>query len=155
MEGVNTVPAKIAVFDLEMPSARRDAISAVGITLIEDGKITNSYYTLVNPECPFDPFTVELTGITPEMAAAHPNFGALWEEMRPWFDGALLCAHGAADASRTAAHDHDVAGLGVLGVVLDGSCCFFGGFLGVGACVRRAAHQAGAEDARAYHRGST
>ncbi len=95
MEGVNTVPAKIAVFDLEMPSARRDAISAVGITLIEDGKITNSYYTLVNPECPFDPFTVELTGITPEMATAHPNFGALWEEMRPWFEGALLCAHGA------------------------------------------------------------
>jgi DNA polymerase III epsilon subunit-like protein len=90
-----TIPAKIAVFDLEMPSARRDAISAVGITLIEDGKITRSYDTLVDPECPFDPFTVELTGITPAMAAAYPNFGDLWEEMRPWFDGALLCAHGA------------------------------------------------------------
>ena len=78
-----------------MPSARRDAISAVGITLIEDGKITKSYDTLVNPECSFDPFTVELTGITPAMAAAYPNFGELWEEMRPWFEGALLCAHGA------------------------------------------------------------
>ena len=78
-----------------MPSARRDAISAVGITLIENGIITHSYYTLVNPECPFDPFTVELTGITPEMAAAYPNFGALWPQMRPWFSGALLCAHGA------------------------------------------------------------
>ena len=78
-----------------MPSARRDAISAVGITLIEDGRITNSYYTLVNPECAFDPFTVELTGITPKMAAAYPNFGDLWEDMRPWFEGALLCAHGA------------------------------------------------------------
>ena len=78
-----------------MPSARRDAISAVGITLIEDGKITDSYYTLVDPECPFDPFTVELTGITPAMAAEYPNFGALWPDMRPWFEGALLCAHGA------------------------------------------------------------
>ncbi len=78
-----------------MPSARRDAISAVGITLIENGKITDSYYTLVNPECSFDPFTVELTGITPAMAAAYPNFGDLWEDMRPWFSGAFLCAHGA------------------------------------------------------------
>ena len=93
--GADTIPAKIAVFDLEMPSARRDAISAVGITLIEDGKITDSYYTLVDPECPFDPFTVELTGITPAMAAEYPNFGALWPDMRPWFEGALLCAHGA------------------------------------------------------------
>ena len=86
---------KIAVFDLEMPSARRDAISAVGITLIERGEITNSYYTLVNPECSFDPFTVELTGITPEAAAQYPDFGALWEDMRPFFDGAVLAAHGA------------------------------------------------------------
>ncbi|MBQ6022185.1 MAG: hypothetical protein IJL25_04585 [Clostridia bacterium] len=78
-----------------MPSARRDAISAIGITLIENGRITNSYYTLVDPACPFDPFTVELTGITPEMAAAFPEFGDLWEQIRPWLEGALLCAHGA------------------------------------------------------------
>ena len=78
-----------------MPSARRDAISAIGITLIENGRITNSYYTLVDPACPFDPFTVELTGITPEMAAAFPEFGELWEQIRPWLEGALLCAHGA------------------------------------------------------------
>ncbi len=92
---MNTLPQKITVFDLEMPSARRDAISAVGLTVIEDGKVTDSYYTLVNPECSFDPFMVELTGITPEMAAGYPNFGALWETMRPFFEGALLCAHGA------------------------------------------------------------
>ena len=78
-----------------MPSARRDAISAVGITLIENGEITNSCYTLVNPACAFDPFTVELTGITPEMAAQYPEFDALWPEIRPWLEGALLCAHGA------------------------------------------------------------
>ncbi len=86
---------KITVFDLEMPSARRDAISAVGLSVIENGEITNSFYTLVNPECEFDPFTVELTGITPEMAAEYPNFGELWEDMRPYFEGALLVAHGA------------------------------------------------------------
>lgn len=78
-----------------MPSARRDAISAVGITVIENGETTESFYTLVNPECSFDPFTVELTGITPEMAAAAPNFAALWETMRPYFEDAVLAAHGA------------------------------------------------------------
>ena len=90
-----TAQDKIAVFDLEMPSARRDAISAVGITVIENGIMTDSFYSLVNPECSFDPFTVELTGITPEMAAAAPNFAALWETMRPFFEDAVLAAHGA------------------------------------------------------------
>ena len=78
-----------------MPSARRDAISAVGVTLIENGAITDSYYTIVNPECEFDPFTVELTGITPEEAETYPDFGALWEDMRPYFEDAVLAAHGA------------------------------------------------------------
>ena len=47
-----TIPAKIAVFDLEMPSARRDAISAVGITLIEDGRFVLPGTEILN--APFD-----------------------------------------------------------------------------------------------------
>ncbi|MCH5197264.1 MAG: hypothetical protein J1E34_00010 [Oscillospiraceae bacterium] len=78
-----------------MPSARRDAISAVGITVIENGEITDNYYTLVDPECEFDDYTVELTGITPEMVREYPNFSVLWDEIRPYLENAVLAAHGA------------------------------------------------------------
>jgi len=78
-----------------MPSARRDAISAIGITVIENGEITDNYYTLVDPECDFDDYTIALTGITPEMAGQYPNFAALWEDIRPYLDNAVLAAHGA------------------------------------------------------------
>lgn len=78
-----------------MPSARRDAISAVGITVIENGEITDNYYTLVDPECEFDDYTVELTGITPEQARMYPNFASLWNDIRPYLENAVLAAHGA------------------------------------------------------------
>ena len=78
-----------------MPSARRDAISAIGITVIKNGEITDNYYTLVDPECEFDDFTVELTGITPEKAERYPNFGALWSGIEPYLENAVLAAHGA------------------------------------------------------------
>lgn len=58
--------ARYIVFDVETPNARNDRISAIGITVVEDRAITDSYYTLVNPETAFDPFNIRLTGITPE-----------------------------------------------------------------------------------------
>ena len=42
-------------FDLEMPGQHEPRISAVGITVIENRKITDKLYYLVNPETEFDP----------------------------------------------------------------------------------------------------
>ena len=39
-------------------------MSAIGITVIEDGKIADEYYSLVNPESQFDSFNTRLTGIS-------------------------------------------------------------------------------------------
>ncbi len=82
-------------FDVETPNYANDRISAIGISVIEDGQVTNDYYTLVNPEAHFDPFNIQLTGITPKMVADKPTFPELWAQIKPIFDSGLLIAHNA------------------------------------------------------------
>ena len=54
-------------FDVETPNYANDRMSAIGVTVVENGEIVGTYDTLVNPETYFDSFNVRLTGITPEM----------------------------------------------------------------------------------------
>ena len=87
--------ARFLAFDVETPNARNDRMSAIGLTLIEDGRIKRTHATLVNPETHFDRFNVQLTGITPEAAAQAMTFPELWSYVRPLFDNAILVAHNA------------------------------------------------------------
>ena len=86
---------RFAAFDVETPNRANDRISAIGITLLEEGEIAGEWYSLVNPQAPFDPFNRELTGITPEMVADKPAFPQLWREIRPLLDSGVLAAHNA------------------------------------------------------------
>ena len=86
---------RFVAFDVETPNYANDRISAIGITLVEGGKITREWYSLVDPEARFDPFNVALTGITPEMVRGKPAFPRLWQEIRPLMDSGLLVAHNA------------------------------------------------------------
>ena len=82
-------------FDVETPNYANDRMSAIGITVVEDGEVAGAYYTLVDPEERFDRFNIQLTGITPEMVEGKPNFPALWQEIGPILDSGLLVAHNA------------------------------------------------------------
>ncbi len=83
------------VFDVETPNRYNNRISAIGITVIENGVITQSVGTLVNPETYFDPFNIALTGITPEAVRSALTFDRLWERIGDDFCGNILLAHNA------------------------------------------------------------
>ena len=83
------------LFDVETPNFRNNRMSAIGITVVENAKIEKIYYTLVNPECEFDDFNIELTGITPESVIGKPTFPELWKAIEPIFSSGLLMAHNA------------------------------------------------------------
>lgn len=83
------------VFDVETPNRANDRMSAIGVTVVEDGAIVKEFETLVNPEERFDPFNIRLTGITPEAAGKAPTFPALWPTLEPLFSSGLLVAHNA------------------------------------------------------------
>lgn len=83
------------VFDVETPNSFNNRMSAIGITLVEDGEITDTFYSLVNPEQPFDYFNEQLTGITEELVTDKPTFPELWETLKGYFDKGVLVAHNA------------------------------------------------------------
>ncbi len=82
-------------FDVETPNRYNDRISAIGITVIEHGGITQSTGVLVDPETDFDAFNIALTGITPDAVHGKMNFPQLWERIGPAFSENLLLAHNA------------------------------------------------------------
>ena len=94
--GANGMAERYIAFDVETPNSRNDRMSAIGIAVVEEGKVTETFYSLVNPETYFNRFNINLTGITPEAAAGAPNFAELWEKISPVMESGLLIAHNAA-----------------------------------------------------------
>lgn len=95
------MPDRFIAFDLEMPGQHEPRISAIGITVVENGEITDKKYFLVNPECDFDPYVIKLIGITPEMVADKPVFPEIWGQIKEIMSSGLLVAHGAPGDMKT------------------------------------------------------
>jgi DNA polymerase-3 subunit epsilon len=86
---------RYVAFDVETPNYANDRISAIGITVVENGSVSQEFAALVNPETAFSRFHIGLTGITPEMVVDQPTFPVLWEQIEPLMGSGLLIAHNA------------------------------------------------------------
>jgi DNA polymerase-3 subunit epsilon len=83
------------VFDVETPNRYNNRISAIGITVLEDDCIIDSFFSYVDPECSFDYFNTQLTGIDEDTVSDAPTFPQLWEEIEPLMNSGVLVAHNA------------------------------------------------------------
>lgn len=83
------------VFDVETPNRYNDRMSAIGISVIEDGRIAEEFFSYVNPEADFDWFNTKLTGIDKRTVAGAPTFPELWEKIEPVMSSGILAAHNA------------------------------------------------------------
>lgn len=83
------------VFDVETPNRANNRMSAIGITIIEDGIIADSFFSLVDPEVYFDRFNTQLTGISADTVQGAPNFAELWEQIKNVMESGILVAHNA------------------------------------------------------------
>ncbi len=86
---------RFIAFDVETPNRDNNRMSAIGITVIEDGIITEEYYSLVDPETSFDYFNTKLTGINEETVWNAPTFPEIWEQIEPVMSSGLIVAHNA------------------------------------------------------------
>ena len=86
---------RFIAFDVETPNHLSDRMSAIGITVIEDGTIKDEFYSLINPETYFDYFNTRLTGISRETVAGAPTFPELWPRIEPLLSSGILVAHNA------------------------------------------------------------
>ena len=82
-------------FDVETPNRYNNRMSAIGIAVVEDGRIADTFYSLVDPEQPFDWFNTQLTGIDSEAVLVAPTFDALWPRIEPILSSGVLVAHNA------------------------------------------------------------
>lgn len=83
------------VFDVETPNRANNRMSAIGITIIENGIIADSFFSLVDPEVYFDRFNTQLTGISADTVQGAPNFAELWEQIKNVMESGILVAHNA------------------------------------------------------------
>ena len=77
---------RFIAFDVETPNSYNNRISAIGVTVVEDGKIVEEFFTLVDPETYFSNFNIQLTGITPEAVEGRPplrSSGRGWSRCSP------------------------------------------------------------------------
>lgn len=91
-----TPTGRYIVFDVETPNRLNHRMSAIGISVIEDGNITDEFYSLVDPETDFDPFNSWLTGIDEYAVRDAPTFRQLWPTIEPLMSAGVLVAHNAA-----------------------------------------------------------
>lgn len=85
---------KYAVVDLEATSAGTNAtIIQVGIVIIENGKITDTFETDVNPHEKLDDHIIHLTGITDEQLVQAPDFGQVAYKIYSLIEDCIFVAH--------------------------------------------------------------
>ena len=53
---------RFVVFDVETPNRWNNRMSAIGISVIEDGRIIDEFFSYVNPETDFDWFNIRSNG---------------------------------------------------------------------------------------------
>ena len=86
---------RFIVFDVETPNRHNNRMSAIGISVVENGKIVHSFFSYVNPETFFDNFNTMLTGIDERTVASAPAFPELWKTIEPMLSSGILVAHNA------------------------------------------------------------
>ena len=87
--------SRFVVFDVETPNRNNNRISAIGISIVEGGCITDGFFSLVDPEQPFDRFNSMLTGINEETVLFAPAFPEIWTQIEPILSSGILVAHNA------------------------------------------------------------
>ena len=82
-------------FDVETPNRLNSRMSAIGISVVENGVITEEFFSYVNPESSFDRFNTQLTGIDARTVADAPTFPEVWRSIAPLMSSGILAAHNA------------------------------------------------------------
>jgi len=89
------VGKNIVVIDLETTgtSPSDDRVTEIGAVRLVDGKVTEKFATMVNPERKIPEEVVELTGITDAMVADAPKFAEIAGDLYKFCYGSIIVAH--------------------------------------------------------------
>jgi DNA polymerase-3 subunit epsilon len=99
--------------DFETANPNSTSICAVGMAIVEDGKIVKTVSKLIKPIPDFYSYwNTKIHGITPDMTNDAPYFMDVWQELKQHVDSTTLVAHNAAfdvGALRSILKVHDIS----------------------------------------------
>ena len=81
--------------DFETANANMDSVCSLGAVIYKDGKLHKTFYSLINPNQPFDPFNISIHKITPKDTKHAPTFNVAWLNMFPQWEKFPFVAHNA------------------------------------------------------------
>lgn len=88
---------RFVVIDFETCSGFRSSVCSVGVVVIENGKIVDRFYSLVNPNTTyFHKKCVEIHGITYDKVKYAPTFKTVWKHVDKMIGDSPIVAHNVA-----------------------------------------------------------
>ena len=83
-----------AAIDFETANEQPSSVCSVGVVIVRDGEIVDSFYSLIHPEPEYYQwFCQRVHGLGPEDTEAAPVFPYAWEKIEPLIEGLPLVAH--------------------------------------------------------------
>ena len=83
-----------AAIDFETANNERTSVCSVGVVIVRNGEIVDSFYSLIQPEPNYyNYWCTQVHGITRHDTESAPVFPEVWKQIEPLIDGLPLVAH--------------------------------------------------------------
>ena len=83
-----------AAIDFETANEQPSSVCSVGVVIVRDREIVDSFYSLIHPEPEYYQwFCQRVHGLGPEDTEDAPVFPYVWEKIEPLIEGLPLVAH--------------------------------------------------------------
>lgn len=83
-----------AAIDFETANSERSSVCSVGVVIVRDGEITDSFYSLIQPEPNYYTYwCTRVHGLSCADTDDAPSFPRVWSQIEPLIDGLPLVAH--------------------------------------------------------------
>ena len=83
-----------AAIDFETANEQPSSVCSVGVVIVRDGEIVDSFYSLIHPEPEYYQwFCQRAHGLGPEDTEDAPVFPYVWEKIEALIEGLPLVAH--------------------------------------------------------------
>lgn len=80
-------------FDFETANSSRHSICSVGMVFVENGKIVDTVYQLIDPEEKFDGYNIHIHGIRPKDIEGAPTFSQFYDKYKGKIQNKIMVAH--------------------------------------------------------------
>jgi DNA polymerase-3 subunit epsilon len=79
--------------DFETANSNRHSVCSIGLVKVENGKIIDTYYSLVNPKEKFSSFNIAIHSIDEHQVKNAPAFNEIYDDITSFINGYPLVAH--------------------------------------------------------------